>query len=366
MRAGTGLAILALLALTGASGALASWSLLLAGPALAGPFFALVLVAAWEAIALALDLALAGHRTGREPAGSGSRGMAASAGMAALTAAGGASAVLAAQWAAGPAWWLLVAAAAVAAEAVFVFGVPATLARVSGARPLARPLARPALIERLGELARRVRVPIADIEEVPADAAVTSTAVVAGGGESRRIFISSALLRDWQDEEIAVVVAHEMAHHAHHDLWRTLALDAAILAIACGVSALWGPGPGADLAARLAGLPAVTLAAVLVWVIATPLRLALSRDQERRADAFALELTGSVDQFQTAIRRLAAEHLAEERPSLVARWWYHRHPTAAERIAASARYRAPGTTGSTGTTGTTGPRKELTRSTFFN
>lgn len=341
MRAGTGLAILAVLALTGASDALASWSLLLAGPVFAGPFFALVLIAGWEASALALDLALAGRRTGREPAGRGSRGMAASAGMAALTAAGAASAVLAAQWAAGPAWWLVVAAEAVAVEAVILFAVPAMLARVAGARPLARP----ALIERLGELARRVRVPIADIEEVPADAAVTSTAVVAGGGESRRIFISSALLRDWQDEEIAVVVAHEMAHHAHHDLWRTLALDAAILAVACGVSALWGPGQGTDLAARLAGLPAVALAALLVWVFATPLRLALSRDQERRADAFALELTGSVAQFQTAIRRLAIEYLAEERPSLVARWWYHKHPTAAERIEAAARF----TTASTGT-----------------
>ena len=50
------------------------------------------------------------------------------------------------------------------------------------------------------------------------------------------------------------------------------------------------------------------------------------------ADAFALELTGRADAFQAAIRRLAAQHLAEERPSRLTRWLFHRHPSAAERL----------------------------------
>ncbi len=58
----------------------------------------------------------------------------------------------------------------------------------------------------------------------------------------------------------------------------------------------------------------------------------MSRWQERRADAFALELTGGAAEFRAALRRLAARHLVEERPSRLTRWLYHRHPTVAERL----------------------------------
>jgi len=73
-------------------------------------------------------------------------------------------------------------------------------------------------------------------------------------------------------------------------------------------------------------------------VASTPLRLALSRWQERRADRFALRATGGADAFSTAIRRLGARHLAEERPSLLTRWLFQRHPSVAERLAMAERF----------------------------
>ena len=347
VRLGAGIATLAALAWTPAGPALAGWSVRTAGGA--APFlFGLVAAAGWELAMLAARVAAPGprdpDRDRSRARASGPGSAAASIGpdliavaLVALAASAAAFAVLGVQWAAGGLWWLVAASAATVIETAVLFATPAVLARMSGARPLARP----ALVERLGELARRVHVPIADIEEVPAGAALTSTAFVAGSGEARRIFISSDLLRDWHDEEIAVVVAHEMAHHAHHDLWRTLALDAAILAAAFGAAAAWGPLPAvADAAAidpraRLAALPGIALIVALVWTLATPLRLALSRRQERHADAFALRMTGSVGEFRAAIRRLAVEHLAEERPHRLTRWWYHRHPTVAERLQAA-------------------------------
>ena len=352
LRIGAGIATLAALAWTPAGPALAGWSVRVAGGA--APFlFGLVAAVGWELAMLLARVAAPGPRDsdrgrarasgpvpGSGPAGVGPDLVAVA--LVALAASAAAYAVLAVQWAAGGLWWLMAASAATLVETVVLFATPAILARLSGARPLTRP----ALVERLGELARRVRVPIADIEEVPAGAALTSTALVAGSGEARRIFISSDLLRDWHDEEIAVVVAHEMAHHAHHDLWRTLALDAAILAAAFAAAAAWGPMPvfgdaaAVDPVARLAALPGIALIVALVWTLATPVRLALSRRQERHADAFALRMTGSVGEFQAAIRRLAAEHLAEERPNRLTRWWYHRHPTVAERLQAAETFAA--------------------------
>ena len=80
------------------------------------------------------------------------------------------------------------------------------------------------------------------------------------------------------------------------------------------------------------------LAAGVVWLATAPLRHALSRWQERRADTFALRLTGRPDAFQAAVKRLAAAHLAEENPSLLTRVLFHRHPSAAERLEAAAAF----------------------------
>jgi len=228
----------------------------------------------------------------------------------------------------GGAWWWLIASGVVAATLVAAMHAgPGLLARAAGARPIDRP----ALIERLGVLARQVRVSIESIDGLPESASVTGTALVAGGRGARRIFISAEILRDWSDDEIAVVVAHELAHHEHHDLWQTLIADVAVLSVGFRLADL-AIGAAGGSARELAALPLVALVVGGVWLISAPLRHAVSRWQERRADAFALALTGRADAFQAAIRRLAARHLAEEDPSLLARWWFYRHPPVAERL----------------------------------
>ena len=225
-------------------------------------------------------------------------------------------------------WWWVLASGMLAGILVAAMHLgPAILARAAGAQPIERP----ALVERLGVLARQVRVPIESIDVLPESASLTDTALVAGGGGARRVFVAAELLRDWSDEEIAVVIAHELAHHAHHDLWQTLAVDVAVLA-----AGFWTADRAIALAggsaSELAALPLIALIAGAIWLLSAPLRHGLSRWQERRADVFALGLTGHAGAFQAAIRRLAARHLAEERPSLLTRWWFHRHPPAAERL----------------------------------
>lgn len=331
--AACGLATLAIFGLTPVGPALEAWLAgtttawpeALAAPFRLGAFVASVITAAEIALVL---VSVAVGRPARDAEGAG-RGRAASTVLAAALAipAGilAAGSVRLAIWLV-PAWWWLAAGVMVAGALVAALhAAPGWLARASRARPVERP----ALVERLGVLARRVRVEVLSIDEVPADAAVTATALVAGAGASRRVFISSDLLRDWTDEEIAVVVAHELGHHAHHDLWRTLVADAALLS--AGFLAAHALGMAG--AVELAALPRIALAAGAVFLAATPLRHAMSRRQERNADAFALQLTGGVEEFRTAIRRLAARHLAEERPSRWARWFFHRHPSVSERLA---------------------------------
>jgi STE24 endopeptidase len=244
-----------------------------------------------------------------------------------------ASAQLAGRW-----WWMAAGVLLSAGLVAVQHGVPGVLARLSPARPMSKP----ELSSRLHALAARVRVPVAGIHEWMADERAM-TALVTGVGRGRRVLVSSDIVRTWPDDEIEVVVAHELGHHAHRDLWRTLVLDAAVMAVALLLAdrVLVAVGPALSVAgpADLAALPLIALTALVVWAVLTPLRHAQSRRHERRADAFALSWTGQADAFGAAVRRLSAKHLADERPSTLARWLYHRHPPVAERLALAEHYR---------------------------
>jgi STE24 endopeptidase len=74
-------------------------------------------------------------------------------------------------------------------------------------------------------------------------------------------------------------------------------------------------------------------------MVLTPVANAWSRHNERRADRFALTLTGRPQAFISAMRRLGSQNLAEARPSSVVFWFFHTHPTIDERIAAAKEFR---------------------------
>jgi STE24 endopeptidase len=240
---------------------------------------------------------------------------------------------------AGAGWWVLAGLLLSLALAAAVRLAPAFLTLLGDVHPVGRL----ALASRLRDLARAAGVPLAGLDEWRIAEPAPMPAVVTGAGRGRRVLLAAEVVRDWSDDEIAVVVAHELAHHAHRDLWRTWALNAGILVggllTADRVIRLTAAGDPATAPAALAALPLIALVAVGVWIAATPLRHALSRSQERRADAFALALTDSAEAFGAAVRRLGARHLAEDRPSVLTRWLYFSHPPMAERLAFAEAYR---------------------------
>lgn len=250
---------------------------------------------------------------------------------------GGALVLLAGRFAGG-AWWLLAAVLLSIAFACAVRIGPVILGRLGQVRPLARPT----LTARIGALATRAGVPVSGIQEWQVGDDSSTVAMVAGVGRGRRVLLATEVVRDWSDDEVTVVVAHELAHHVHHDLLRSLVLNALVLAAGLLVSdvliARAGPWLGVTGAADPVALPVIAFAVLVTWLLATPLRHAQSRRQERRADRFALSATGHAEAFVTAIRRAGARHMAEERPAPVIRWLFHRHPSVSERLALAERY----------------------------
>ena len=52
-----------------------------------------------------------------------------------------------------------------------------------------------------------------------------ANAALAGMGTTRRILLSDTLLAEYSDDEIEVILAHELAHHVHKDIWTSLVCD---------------------------------------------------------------------------------------------------------------------------------------------
>ena len=245
---------------------------------------------------------------------------------AALAASG---AVLVAVQLAGAWWWVVAGPILALLLALALRLAPFLFARLGRVRPLDRP----SLTARLSTLAARARIPVVGIDEWVVDESSPATALVTGVGPTRRILLSSEIARRWADDEVVVVVAHELAHHVYRDLWRTFAVHVALLWASLFAAQLVVTRLSVGGAGDLAALPLVALVTFGIWILATPLRHAQSRGHERRADTYALALTGGVEAFGAAVTRLGARHLAEEHPSAITRWMYHSHPSVAERLA---------------------------------
>jgi STE24 endopeptidase len=166
-----------------------------------------------------------------------------------------------------------------------------------------------------------------------------ANAALAGIGATRRILVSDTMLAEYSDEEIEVVLAHELAHHVHGDIWKGLLFESALIVCGFYLSArvlAWLSRPlGLRSVTDVAGLPLLLLTAGAVSLVMVPVAHALSRAYERKADRFALDLTRNPAAFISAMRRLGAQNLAEEDPSPLVQWLFYTHPPLRERIAAA-------------------------------
>jgi STE24 endopeptidase len=238
-------------------------------------------------------------------------------------------------------WWWALSAAIFAAAGVLV----ARLAPIV-VMPLFyrfRPLDRDALRDRLLTLSERAGVAVLGAFEWGLGAKTTrANAALVGLGRTRRILLSDTLLKDFTDDEIEVILAHEIGHHVHRDIWSALAVESVTLLLsllaAHVVVGRFGAVFGIADPTELSALPLIALAAGGVSLLLTPAGYAWSRHHERRADRFALTITARPAAFISAMRRLGVQNLADERPSAATFWFFHTHPTIDERIEAAKRF----------------------------
>jgi STE24 endopeptidase len=234
-----------------------------------------------------------------------------------------------------PLWWLW-------AAAIFFIGYTALATVVPiWIVPLFYrlvPLEDVQLRDRLLTLAKRVGVPVVGVWVADQSRkSNTANAALTGLGRTRRILLFDTLIQRFTAEEVESVLAHEMGHHVHGDIWRGLivqgVMSIAMFWLADRLLRAGSEWPRLDGPADPAGLPLLSLILIGLGLVAMPLGNAFSRWMERKADDFALAMTRDPHAFVSAMERLADLNLAERQPNRLKEFLFHSHPSIARRIA---------------------------------
>lgn len=235
-------------------------------------------------------------------------------------------------------WWLVLSGASVPLAVVLSNLAPVLL------MPLFNrfePLRDEALAARVRSLATRSGVRISDVYEMDMSRqSEKPNAMFTGVGNTKRIVLGDTLLAEFSDDEVEAVVAHELGHQVHGDIWRLIGFGAGVgFGLTWLLSRIAPPAlrrtsarTGVSQVKDEASLPVLALIMTVLGIIVMPIQAAFSRAMERRADTFAIELTRNGEAYARAMEGLAAKSLADPDPPRPVVVMLYSHPPIVDRI----------------------------------
>lgn len=179
-----------------------------------------------------------------------------------------------------------------------------------------------------------------------------ANAFFTGLGRTRRIVVADTLLDAFSADEVEIVLAHELGHQVHHDIWKLIALQVPMTLGSFFVMHRAAPPLVARFGKRWkleaerglsdpAAFPVLALVGAGCGLLIAPIVNALVRSRvERPADLYALRLTHNPRAFISAMKKLGRMNLADPNPPRLIKWLFHDHPTLHERIELARGYEA--------------------------
>ena len=199
------------------------------------------------------------------------------------------------------------------------------------------PLRDEELKRRIVALCERVNTRVRGVYEMDMSRKTrAANAALVGIGNTRRIILGDTLLDRYQPDEIEVVLAHEIGHHKHADIWKGLLVQSVIFFIGFylaflvlrGFPSVFGLRGPADIA----GFPLLVLTFAGVSLIFLPAINAFSRRIEWQADEFALQVTRTPRAFISMMAKLGRQNLSEFQPNRLVEIFLYSHPPIQKRI----------------------------------
>ena len=235
-------------------------------------------------------------------------------------------------------WWLW---SAIAFVPVFIFMHIVSPIWVAPLTNRFEPLANKSLEAKIDALATRAGVSRPTI--LVKDESRTSklpNAGVRGVFGTTRIVINDNLLEMTDERELLVVLAHEMGHYVHADVWKFIAIQVGLLLAGFWLADRLGriaiprfePRWGFRSLSSIASLPLLYLAFNLAVLATTPAVNAFIRRVEHNADLFAIDLTHDNDAAMSVIRKAANLYWYVPDPGWFRRNFRTDHPPLDERV----------------------------------
>src|ERR1700677_2138441 len=168
-----------------------------------------------------------------------------------------------------------------------------------------------------------------------------ANAALTGLGATRRIILADTLLDNYAPEEIEAVLAHELGHHVHRHILKSIFVQAGITLFGFWL-ANWVLHYAVErrnlfeTMSNFANLPLLILVSTVLSFLLMPTLNAYSRFNERQADRYCFQSIANVEPFISSMNKLAEQNLAEKTPSRWVEWLLHSHPAIGKRVAAAA------------------------------
>lgn len=236
-------------------------------------------------------------------------------------------------------WWLIAWAVFVALFVFFAQIAPVVLF------PLFykfKPLENEDLKQRLLRLSERAGTRVRGVYEWKlSEKSKKANAALTGLGRTRRIILADTLLENYTPDEIEAILAHELGHHVHRHILKSIVVQAGITFAGFWIASAvlrYSVEHIAMFDGRLddfANFPLLALVSTVLSFLLMPALNAYSRFNERQADQYAWKSIPDVAPFVTSMNKLADQNLAERDPSRFVEWFFHSHPAISKRIAAA-------------------------------
>jgi STE24 endopeptidase len=203
------------------------------------------------------------------------------------------------------------------------------------------PLENDNLKDRLIRLSERAGTRVRGVYEWKlSEKSKKANAALTGLGATRRIILADTLLQNYSDDEIEAVLAHELGHHVHKHILKSIAVQAGITLLG-----FWAANTVLHYAMErshlfetmsdFANLPLLVLVSTVLSFLLMPILNSYSRFNERQADRYCFQSITTVAPFISSMNKFAEQNLAERAPGKWVEWFFHSHPAIAKRVAAA-------------------------------
>jgi STE24 endopeptidase len=164
-----------------------------------------------------------------------------------------------------------------------------------------------------------------------------ANAAFTGLGKTKRILLGDTLLNDYSNDEIETVIAHELGHYKHKHILKNIVISTVtsfllffLIATFYDISLEWF---GFSYRTQIDALPLLSIWAMLIGLVLTPIGNIISRKFEYEADNFAIHSTNKKEAFIETLNKLTEQNLGDKEPHPLVEWFFYSHPSIKKRVA---------------------------------